>query len=172
MTNLNKFVIAASATSFAAVAGGLIIKRVEAKKAAEQKAAFEKANAELQAQQAERSAKVKAHNEEVLKNLEEAERASKEHRANMERAWRIEDAVIEIEKKFDSARRADKKISDSELDAMINELHKFAKEIDEIAATGNDYFKKDVAVARTSDLITKVHDIITDYRYFKEEKEA
>ncbi len=170
--SIKNIVIAGIATATTAVCAGIIIKHISDKNEAEQKAAFEKAAAESQAQQAARCAAVKQHNEEVLKKLEEDERISKENRANMERAWRIEDAVIELEKKLDSARRAGKEIIDGELDNMNNELHKFAKEIDEIAATGNDYFKKDVAVARTRDRIIKVHDDIADYRDSKKEKEA
>ena len=170
--NIKNIIIGASATVAATVTAGIILKRIEAKNAAEQKAAFEQAEAELQAQQAERSAAVKKHNEKILKNLEESERISKENRDNMERAWRIEDAVIELEKKLDSARHDGKKISETEIDTMINDLHKFAKEIDEISATGNDYFKKDVAVSRTIDRINKIHDIVTDYKYFEKEEEA
>lgn len=169
--SIKNIIIAGTATAIAAVAGGLIVKRISDKNEAEQKAAFEKAEADLQAQQAERSAKVKAHNAEILKNLEESERISKENLARIDRAYSIEGAVIEIEKKLDSARRTGKEIPNSELDAMIKELHKLAKEIDEIAATGNDYFKKDVAVSRTANRICQVHDIITNYR-FKEKKEA
>ncbi len=170
--SIKNIVIAGIATATTAVAGGLIIKHISDKKAAEEKAAFENAAADLQAQQAERSAATKQHNAEILKNLEESERRSNEVRANIDRVYTIEDKVIDLEKKLDSARRTEVTISNSELNSMLNDLHLFAKEIDEIAPTIHDFFKNDVAVSRTRDKISKVHDIVTDQLYFKEEKEA
>ena len=172
MANIKNIVVAATATAITGVSAALILKHVDAKKAAEQKAAFEKAEAELQAQQSERSAKVKAHNEEVLNNLEESERRSNEVRANIDRAYAIEDKVIELEEKLNSARRTGSAIPDSELNNMVVELHVLAKGIDEVAPAIHDYFKNDVVVARTRDKISKVHDIVTNRLYFKDEKEA
>ncbi len=174
MANIKNLVVAGTVSVAAAIAGGLIIKRLQAKneaEAAEAQAAFEKAEADLQAKQAERSAAVKQHNKEIFEKLEEEERISNEIRDNIDRAYNIETAVGELKKKFETARSADSDIPDTDIDQMIKELHQLAKDLDEVKAANNGYLKGNVCVTRTCNLINEVHDIVTDYKYF-EKKEA